>query len=310
MPGKVNNISANRNNNPINQEEFDIVSEEHENCNHDCEHCKSHRHDEECADERKMQEVMSAIKHKIVVLSGKGGVGKSTVAVNLAFGLAAKGAKVGLLDVDFHGPSIPTMLGIKGAGAYTVDGSIEPVECSGVKVISVDFFLPDCDSAVIWRGPMKYGIIKQFLKDVSWGELDYLVVDCPPGTGDEPLGACQSMKGDVRALVVTTPQEVAAADVRKSLDFCRQLELPIVGVVENMSGFACPHCGEITYIFKQGGGQKLAEAAGVPLLGRIPLDPMVGNGGDDGEPFMLSYQDSAAAKAFWPVVEAVEKLDK
>ena len=279
------------------------MSEEHENCNHDCAHCASHA--QECEDERKLAAVMAGIKHKIVVLSGKGGVGKSTVAVNLAFGLAGKGAKVGLLDVDFHGPSIPTMLGLNNESVYQVEDSILPVEKGAVKVISVNFFLPDGDSAVIWRGPMKYGVIKQFLKDVAWGELDYLVVDCPPGTGDEPLGVCQTLQGDIEAVLVTTPQEVAAADVRKSLNFCEQLKLPIIGVIENMSGFVCPHCGEVTYIFNQGGGQKLADAAGVPFLGRIPIDPAIGVSGDEGKPFMDEASESPAVKAFWPVVEAV-----
>ena len=278
---------------------------DHQNCNHDCAHCSAHKSEEECEAERKLAENMSKIAHKVVVLSGKGGVGKSTVAVNVAFGLAAKGAKVGLLDVDLHGPSIPTMLGLKGAGAYTVEDKIEPVQSGAVKVISVDFFLPESDAAVIWRGPMKLGVIKQFLQEVDWGDLDYLVVDCPPGTGDEPLGVCQTLQGDIRALVVTTPQEVAAADVRRSLDFCRQLELPVIGVVENMSGFVCPHCGEVTYIFKQGGGQKLAEGAGVPFLGRIPLDPTVGDMGDSGRPLVDAAPESPAAKAFAPVVDAV-----
>ena len=280
------------------------MTEDHQNCNHDCAHCSAHKSDEECAAEKRLAETMSKIAHKVVVLSGKGGVGKSTVAVNVAFGLAAKGARVGLLDVDLHGPSIPTMLGLAWAGASGSDGKIDPVMSGSVKVMSVAFFLPD-DAAVIWRGPMKLGVIKQFLQDVDWGDLDYLVVDCPPGTGDEPLGVCQTLQGDIKALVVTTPQEVAAADVRRSLDFCKQLGLPVIGVVENMSGFVCPHCGEVTYIFKQGGGQKLAEGAGVPFLGRIPLDPNVGEMGDSGQPLINEAPESPAAKAFDAVVEAV-----
>ena len=279
------------------------MSEKQEGCNHDCAHCASKS--QECEDEQKLTAVLAAIQHKIVVLSGKGGVGKSTVAVNLAYGLAAKGAKVGLLDVDFHGPSIPTMLGLTGESVYQVDDRILPVEKGDVKVISVNFFLPDNDSAVIWRGPMKYGVIKNFLKDVAWGELDYLVVDCPPGTGDEPLGVCQTLQGDIEAVLVTTPQEVAAADVRKSLNFCNQLKLPIIGVIENMSGFVCPHCGGLTYIFNQGGGEKLAKEAGIPFLGRIPIDPTIGVSGDEGVPFMDEKSESPSVRAFWPVVEAV-----
>ncbi len=281
------------------------MTEDHQNCNHDCAHCSAHKSEEECAAEKMLAETMSKIAHKVVVLSGKGGVGKSTVAVNVAFGLAAKGARVGLLDVDLHGPSIPTMLGLVGVAASSDGEKILPVDSGTVKVISVSFFLPDDDSAVIWRGPMKLGVIKQFLQNVDWGDLDYLVVDCPPGTGDEPLGVCQTLQGDVKALIVTTPQEVAAADVRRSLDFCKQLNLPVIGVVENMSGFVCPHCGEVTYIFKQGGGQKLAEGAGVPFLGRIPLDPTVGEMGDSGQPLIVEASESPAAKAFGAVVDAV-----
>jgi len=280
------------------------MTEDHQNCNHDCAHCSAHKSEEECEADKRLAENMSRIAHKVVVLSGKGGVGKSTVAVNVAFGLAAKGAKVGLLDVDLHGPSIPNMLGLAWAGASGADGKIDPVLSGSVEVMSVGFFLPN-EAAVIWRGPMKLGVIRQFLQDVDWGALDYLVVDCPPGTGDEPLSVCQTLQGDVKALVVTTPQDVAAADVRRSLDFCKQLQLPVVGVVENMSGFVCPHCGEVTYIFKQGGGQKLAEATGVPFLGRIPLDPMVGETGDSGRPLVDEAPESPAAKAFGVVVDAV-----
>ena len=280
------------------------MTEDHQNCNHDCAHCSAHKTEEECEAERRLAETMEKIAHKVVVLSGKGGVGKSTVAVNVAFGLAAKGAKVGLLDVDLHGPSIPTMIGLAWAGASGSDGKIDPIMSGAVKVMSVAFFLPE-DKAAVWRGPMKLGIIKQFLQDVDWGDLDYLVVDCPPGTGDEPLGVCQTLQGDIKALVVTTPQEVAAADVRRSLDFCGQLQLPVIGVVENMSGFVCPHCGEVTYIFKQGGGEKLATDAGVPFLGRIPLDPTVGDSGDSGHPLVDEAPESPAAKAFYAVVEAV-----
>ncbi|MBQ7652068.1 MAG: Mrp/NBP35 family ATP-binding protein [Victivallales bacterium] len=281
------------------------MTEDHQNCNHDCAHCAAHKSEEECAADKRLAENMSRIAHKVVVLSGKGGVGKSTVAVNVAFGLAARGAKVGLLDVDLHGPSIPTMLGLSWAGASGSDGKIDPVLSGSVEVMSVAFFLPN-EAAVIWRGPMKLGVIRQFLQDVDWGDLDYLVVDCPPGTGDEPLSVCQTLQGDVKALVVTTPQEVAAADVRRSLDFCKQLQLPVIGVVENMSGFVCPHCGEVTYIFKQGGGQKLAESTGVPFLGRIPLDPKVGEQGDSGRPLVEEAPESPSAKAFDAVIDAVK----
>lgn len=279
-----------------------------EGCNHDCEHCASKS--AECEADLRYAEEQKLIKHKIVVLSGKGGVGKSTVAVNLAYGLAARGAKVGLVDVDLHGPSVPTMLGLKGSTVYARDERLIPVDCEGITAMSIEFFLPDTDAAVVWRGPMKYSAIKQFLQETYWGELDYLVVDCPPGTGDEPLGVCQMLQGDKHALIVTTPQEVSAADVRKSLDFCRLLPLPVVGVVENMSGFVCPHCGEVTYIFNQGGGEKLAEKGKVPFLGRIPIEAGIGVAADAGKPFMKELPDSAAAKAFSNVVDAVMALDK
>ena len=285
-----------------------------ESCNHDCAHCSQKKTEEECAAERAFAEKMSKIRHKIVILSGKGGVGKSTVAANLALGLQLEGLKVGLLDVDFHGPSIPTMLGVKGQNCYGQDDQILPLETAGLKVMSIDFFLDDTNSAVIWRGPMKYGTIKQMLEDVAWGELDFLIIDCPPGTGDEPLGVIQMLqevsKDELSALLVTTPQEVSAADVRKSISFCRQLQLPVVGVVENMSGFVCPHCGEVTYIFKQGGGEKMAKDAGIPFLGRLPLDPAVGDASDAGKTFLRTApQNSPVVKNFQAVVDAVLSLE-
>lgn len=279
-------------------------------CDHNCAQCAS-KHDgceEQTVPETMPVDRMAKIKHKIIVLSGKGGVGKSTVAVNMAFSLAMAGYRVGLMDVDFHGPSIPTMLGIKGMRANSDGKAIIPLEVGGVKVVSVDFFLENSDLAVIWRGPMKQGAIKQFLEEVEWGELDFLIIDCPPGTGDEPLALCQLVKGDKRAVVVTTPQEVAAADVRKSLDFCQKLSLPVVGVVENMSGFACPHCQQVTNIFKQGGGEKLAAKAKVPFLGRIPLDPAVAENSDEGRPLVYNKAESATAKAFAAIIKPLQEL--
>ena len=200
----------------------------------------------EFAERQKLQSRLCRIRHIVVVLSGKGGVGKSTVAVNLAVALKMLGKRVGLLDVDIHGPSIPTMLGLEGKTLQADGEDLIPFDLSGMKVMSLGFLLPNPDEAVIWRGPMKIGVIKQFLKDVEWGELDYLIIDCPPGTGDEPLSVCQFIGKCDGAVVVTTPQKVAAIDVRKSINFCKQLQLPVLGVVENMSGFVCPKCGEIT----------------------------------------------------------------
>ncbi|MFA4986474.1 MAG: Mrp/NBP35 family ATP-binding protein [Candidatus Brocadiia bacterium] len=220
----------------------------------------------------------------IVVLSGKGGVGKSTVAVNIAAALAKMGRKVGLLDVDIHGPTVPRMFGIADSPVVPSGDSISPVETeSGVKVMSIAFFLKSLD-AVIWRGPLKMGIIRQFLADVEWGELDYLIVDCPPGTGDEPLSVVQLLAVPANAIIVTTPQDVAVDAVRRSVTFCKQVGLSLAGIVENMSGFVCPHCWRKYEIFGKQGGEKLAGESGTELLGSIPISPDVHASGDCGKP--------------------------
>ncbi len=249
-------------------------------------------------DAQRLNDRMRAIRRKILVLSGKGGVGKSTVAVNLAVSLAQAGKKVGLLDVDIHGPSLPGMLRLSEAQVQVARGAIQPVAADGLKVMSIGFLLRDRDDAVIWRGPMKANLIRQFLADVEWNELDYLIIDSPPGTGDEPLSVCQLVKDAAGAVVVTTPQDVATADVRKSITFCRQLNLPVLGVVENMSGFACPHCGRVTDIFKAGGGERMAREMGVPFLGRVPIDPAVGAACDAGVPFVRHHAGTVTARAF------------
>jgi Mrp family chromosome partitioning ATPase len=246
-------------------------------------------------------ERMAKITRKIVVLSGKGGVGKSTVSVNLAASLAMAGKRVGLLDVDLHGPSIPTMLGLGKQDLHADNEGMYPAEIeglNGLKVISVGFLLESHDQPLIWRGPMKNGVIKQFLGEVHWGELDYLIVDCPPGTGDEPLSVVQMMNNPDCAVIVTTPQNVSAVDVSKSINFCKQLSLPVAGIVENMSGFVCPDCGKVTEIFKSGGGKKLAEKYSIPFLGSVPLDPSVGSACDDGVPFVSKYAASPVAEKF------------
>lgn len=239
------------------------------------------------------------IKRKIFVLSGKGGVGKSTVATNLAASFALDDGSVGLLDVDIHGPSVPKLLGLERDGHQTSDDGILPVMIGdSLKVMSIGFFLENPDDAVIWRGPMKMGVIKQFLKDVEWGDLDLLIVDSPPGTGDEPLSVCQLLEDADGAVIVTTPQEVALADVRKSINFCRKLNLRVLGVVENMSGFVCPKCGEVTNIFKRGGAERMAVDMNVPFLGRLPLDPMTMAAGENGRPVVSSEPDSSIAEEF------------
>jgi Mrp family chromosome partitioning ATPase len=239
---------------------------------------------DETDERRTLRARMGRIAHKILVLSGKGGVGKSTVAVHLAVSLSRAGKRVGLLDVDLHGPSVPKMLRLEDRSVRVEGDALVPLQVGGLKVMSLGFLLQGRDEPVIWRGPMKMGAIRQFLKDVAWGDLDYLVVDSPPGTGDEPLSVCQLLEGADGAVVVTTPQDVATADVRRSIGFCRALKLPVLGVVENMSGFACPGCGRTTEIFKAGGGEAMARETGVPFLGRVPLDPAVGDACDRGNP--------------------------
>jgi Mrp family chromosome partitioning ATPase/predicted Fe-Mo cluster-binding NifX family protein len=250
-------------------------------------------------DRKKLDERLSRIKHKILVLSGKGGVGKSTIAVNLAVALATAGRKVGLLDVDIHGPSVPKMLGIENMPLHGTGKAISPLEVGdNLRVMSIGLLLRNTDDAVIWRGPMKMGVIKQFLSDVEWGELDFLIIDSPPGTGDEPLSVAQLVPDADGAVIVTTPQTVALIDVRKCVTFCRQLGLPVIGVVENMSGFVCPHCGERTELFKSGGGGKMADDMDIPFLGAVPFDPSVVYAADDGQPFVLKHPETETGKLF------------
>lgn len=264
---------------------------------------------EEDEDERKLRNHLSRIRRKIVVLSGKGGVGKSTVAVNIAVALVNSGKRVGLLDVDIHGPSVPTMLGLEGKMVQGSEGEILPVSLGELKVMSTGFFLANQDDAVIWRGPLKMGIIKQFLKDVAWRDLDFLVVDSPPGTGDEPLSVIQLLGKVDGAVIVTTPQKVAAVDVRKSISFCRQLGTPIIGVVENMGGFACPHCGKVTEIFSSGAGRRISEDMNVPFLGSIPMDPRIAESSDSGVAFIERFAQSPTAEAMRDIIRPIAAMD-
>jgi ATP-binding protein involved in chromosome partitioning len=261
---------------------------------------------EEIKEKLALQDNISRIKHKMIVLSGKGGVGKSTVATNIAIALSLKGQKVGLMDIDIHGPSIPKMLGLEGQTLKGTETGLAPiVYTDNLRVISIGFILRTQDDAVIWRAPLKHKLIRDFLTDVKWGEIDYLVVDSPPGTGDEPLSIVQLLGDADGAVVVTTPQDVALTDVRKAITFCRQVNLPIIGVVENMSGFVCPYCGKTVDIFKRGGGQEMAREMRVPFLGRIPLDPKIVETGDSGKPYLQYYKDSETAKAFNIVIEPI-----
>jgi ATP-binding protein involved in chromosome partitioning len=253
-----------------------------------------------------VSENIQGILHKILVMSNKGGVGKSTIAVNLALGLVRKGKQVGLLDVDIHGPSIPKMLGL-GQIPLVGDGKkIQPVMYAfNLKVISMGFLLRDNESPVIWRGPLKMGAIKQFLEEVDWGKLDFLIIDSPPGTGDEPLSIAQLIKDIDGVIVVTTPQEVALLDSRKAVNFARKLGVPVLGVVENMSGFVCPHCGKRTDLFKTGGGEKAAKEMNVPFLGKIPFEPEIVTSGDTGKPFVWEQKESSAGKILKQMVDGI-----
>jgi len=251
---------------------------------------------------------MERVKNKILILSGKGGVGKSTVAVNLATSLAANGYSVGLLDVDIHGPSIPKMLGIENENLIYAQDKIQPVKASpNLSVVSMAFLLSK-DAPVIWRGPLKMKVIEQFINDVEWGELDYLIIDSPPGTGDEPLSVAQLLGKLDGAIIVTTPQDLALLDSRRAVNFVKQLGIPIIGILENMSGFICPHCGKKIDLFKVGGGERAARELGIPFLGRIPIDPQIVSSGDEGLSFIHRFSDTEAAKAFQQVAQLCKKF--
>jgi ATP-binding protein involved in chromosome partitioning len=253
----------------------------------------------------------NVIKNRIAVLSGKGGVGKSTVAVNLAYSLASSGRQVGLLDVDIHGPSIPKMSGLQCEKIKIENHRMIPVEIGNLKVMSIGFMINAENDPLIWRGPMKTTIIRQFIEDVKWGELDFLIVDCPPGTGDEPLSVIQVLGKVDGAVIVTTPQDVAVLDVKKSVNFCRKLNIPISGIIENMSGFICPKCSETYDIFKSGGGRELAEEMSLPFLGSIPIDPNATISGDEGKPFIKIFPDTLASKAVMDIFSNIcSKFDK
>lgn len=242
------------------------------------------------------RQAVAGVRNIIAVGAGKGGVGKSTTSVNLAVALSRRGARVGLMDADVYGPNIPQMLGIKDQPEVSDDKKMIPPVAHGIKVISMGMLVP-ADQPIIWRGPMLHGAVQQFMRDVAWGELDYLVVDLPPGTGDVSLSMAQSVPV-AGAVVVTTPQSVSVSDVRKAVGMYRQLNIPILGVIENMSHFVCPHCGEVTDIFGTGGGEAMATDLGIPFLGKVPIDTRVRKGGDEGVPIVVAAPEAKAAKAF------------
>lgn len=264
--------------------------------------CQSATPSEYDEQEARLQERSAAIDHQILVLSGKGGVGKSTVAANLAWALALRDYRTGLLDADINGPTIPLMTGLKGVNTTTMGGFVAVPVMEQLKVMSMSFFLDDPDTPTIWRGPLKGGVIRQFIADVDWGKLDYLVVDLPPGTGDEPLTVAQAFPAADGGVIVTTPQEASLGVCRKAVNFLKAVKLPCLGVIENMSGLVCPHCGEVVEVFSTGGGEQMAEQMGVPFLGRLPLAPEVVSLTDAGQPLLGAAAPPAVRTAFEEVV--------
>ena len=260
------------------------------------------------AEDFKLQESLGKIKHVIIVMSGKGGVGKSTVSSNIAATLSMMGYQTGIMDVDITGPNIPKMFGIEDEGLEVENERLIPVLVPpSLKVMSMAFLLPNKDDAVVWRGPVKMTAIRQFIEDVNWGDLDYLVVDMPPGTGDEAISIIQLIPKADGLVIVTTPQDVALLDSRKSITFSAQAKIPIIGLIENMSGFVCPHCGEKTDIFKSGGGVATAKNMNIQFLGAVPIEPRIVLTGDSGMPIVIDDPDSVSAKIFKEITQKIIK---
>jgi ATP-binding protein involved in chromosome partitioning len=262
--------------------------------------------------EQRVKSKLNKIRHKIAIISGKGGVGKSTVTANLSMAFAMNGhiGKVGVLDADIHGPCIPKMLGLKGQRLMGgSDGRLFPVIAKlGTKVVSMDFLLQNDESPVIWRGPLKMRAIQQFLSEVTWGELDYLLVDLPPGTGDEPLSVMQLIPDMDGVIIVTMPSEVSESVVKKSVSFAKQVGIPVIGIIENMSGFVCPECGAKIAVFKAGGGKRIADEMAIPYLGSIPIDPDICSSSDKGRSFIMENKNSPATKAFMEIVKKTDQF--
>lgn len=298
MPGVVSRMS-----NLTNQENVPETSDLHRT--------RADDQTEKNEKKQRLENTLNKIKYKIAIISGKGGVGKSTVTANLsvAFAMKNSASKIGVLDADIHGPCIPKMLGLKGKKLNSGPGGVifPVINRLGIKVVSMDFLLPNDEAPVVWRGPLKMRAIQQFLSDTNWGELDYLFVDLPPGTGDEPLSIMQLIPDISGVIIVTMPSEVSQAVVKKAITFARQVNVPIIGIIENMSGFICPDCGKQINIFKFGGGQKISDDMGVPYLGSIPIDPAICNNSDDGLSFIAEDITSPATKAFSNIVKKIEQ---
>lgn len=259
--------------------------------------------------DKRLKNNLSNIKNKIIIMSGKGGVGKTTVAVNLAYALSLSNKRVGILDIDIHGPNIAKMLGIERSRVASSEFGIEPIDVlPNLKALSLALLMNDQDKPIIWRGPLKMGVIKQFLSDANWGSLDYLIVDSPPGTGDEPLSAIQLIKDINGAVIVTTPQDIAILDARKSIQFARELNIPVIGIIENMSGFICPHCHNEVNIFKKGGGESSARDFKVPFLGSIAFELEFVELADRGTPFVSFKRELESSKAFIRIVDRIEEF--
>jgi len=255
-----------------------------------------------------VKRTLDRVKHKFIVMSGKGGVGKTSTAVNLSLTLASMGHQVGIMDVDLHGPDVPRMLGLSGMLDMGANQKLNPMRYSkNLSAVSIESLTPTKDEAIIWRGPVKYSAIQQFIGDVAWGDLDFLLIDAPPGTGDEPLTVAQTIP-DAKAIIVTTPQEVSLADVRKSINFCKTVKMEIYGLIENMSGFVCPHCQAAIDLFGSGGGEKTAAATDIPFLGKIPFDQKMVECGDAGVSYQQQHKDSPVADAFRTVAQKMARL--
>jgi Mrp family chromosome partitioning ATPase len=258
--------------------------------------------------DREIKSTLGRIKHKFIVMSGKGGVGKTSTSVNLALALSEQGHRVGIMDVDLHGPDIPRMLGLTGMLDLGPNRKLNPMAYSkNLSAVSIESLTPSKDDAIIWRGPVKFSAIQQFISDVEWGDLDFLLIDSPPGTGDEPLTVAQTI-AEAKAIIVTTPQEVSLADVRKSINFCKTVKMEIFGLIENMSGFACPHCQTVIDLFGSGGGEKTANAAGITFLGKIPFDQQMVVCGDAGVSYQKEHANSPVSEAFKTVASKMAEL--